>query len=267
MSTLLSGKSGKIRFRVKNAHPFPLTLMFSLQNTTGCVGWTWRSEECLLYGELGDGVECVDCVSGPPACAGFLISGGAPALTVGSSVELYLPFSHSHCQLPALPEARVAHSMVHSTLCGGYDHWRSCVSLEDGQWVNTTSSLVYDRYYHVTWHSASGVVLAGGLGSGAHNAEIISPGGSSEEIFTLRNSTVSACAIGLDTTMVLTGGFDTLTTAALYDITGFLRELPDLNTGRHDHACSHYTAQDGSLVGTLFQVRAPCMFPLYRDIW
>jgi len=137
--------------------------------------------------------------------------------------------------------------MVHSTLCGGYDHWRSCVSLEDGQWVNTTSSLLYDRYYHVTWHSTSGVVLAGGLGSGAHTAEIISPGGSSQEIFTLRNSTVSACAIGLDTTMVITGGFDTLNTAALYDITGFLRELPHLNTGRHDHACSHYTAQDGSL--------------------
>ena len=227
-----------------------------LQNTTGCDGWTWRSEEnpvspgeCSLYGELGPPVQCTDCVSGPPVCAGFIISGGAPALSVGSSVELYLPFSDRHCQLPALSEARLAHSMVQSTVCGGYDQWRSCVRLEDGQWVNTSSSLLYDRYYHVTWHSASGVLLAGGLGSGATSAEILRPGGGSEEVFSLRNSTVSACAIGLDTTMVITGGFDTLTSAALYDITGFIRELPPLNTGRHDHACSHFTAQDGSLVG------------------
>ena len=230
--------------------------MLTLQNITGCEGWTWRSEdntvspgECSLYGGLGDPVQCADCVSGPPACAGFIISGGAPALTVGSSVELFLPFSGRHCQLPALPEARVAHSMVDSTLCGGYDQWRSCVSLEEGQWLNTTSSLLYDRYYHVSWLSGQGLVLAGGLGSGAHTAEILGPGGISQEIFPLRNSSVSACAIGLPTTMVLTGGFDCPTSAALYDITGFIRDLPDLNTGRHDHACSHFTAQDGTLVG------------------
>ena len=210
---------------------------------------TLSPEECSLYGELGDPVQCPDCISGPPACAGFLISGGAPAVTVGSSVEVYLPFSHSHCLLPALGEARVAHSMAQRTVCGGYDQWRSCVSLEDGQWVNITSSLLYDRYYHITWQSSAGLVLAGGLGSGADTAEILSSGGASEEIFPLRNSTVSACAIGLDTTMVITGGFDTLTTAALYDLTGFLQELPHLITGRHDHACSHFTAQDGSLVG------------------
>ena len=225
--------------------------MLMLQNTTECEGWTWRSEECWLYGELGGGVECPDCVSGPPACVGFLISGGAPALTVGSSVELFLPFSHNHCHLPDLGEARVAHTMVASTVCGGYDQWRSCVRLEDGQWVTRSSSLVSDRFYHVAWHTSSGLVLAGGLGTGATTAEIIGPGGDSQQIFHLRNSTVSACAIGLDTSMIITGGFDTLTTAALYDLTGFLRELPHLNTGRHDHACSHYTAQDGSLVGLL----------------
>ena len=49
--------------------------------------------------------------------------------------------------------------------------------------------------------------------------------------------------------MLLTGGFDCPTSAALYDITGFIRDLPDLNTGRHDHACSHFTAQDSTLVG------------------
>ena len=107
------------------------------QVTDGCSGWTWRSEECSLLGDLGDRLETPGCVSGPPFCQGFLISGGAPAVSVGSSVELFIPFSGGHCQLPALPQPRVAHSMevgLQSVLvCGGYDQWRSCLKLS-GKW-------------------------------------------------------------------------------------------------------------------------------------
>ena len=115
--------------------------------------------------------------------------------------------------------------------------------------MNSSSSLVYDRYYHVSWRSASGLALAGGLGSGALTSEVISEDGTSEEAFNMRNRTVSACAIGLQASFFLTGGFDIPDSVTEYDMTGYLRDLPDLITGRHDHACSHFTAQDGSLVG------------------
>lgn len=120
--------------------------------------------------------------------------------------------------------------------------------MSEAGWENTSSSLVYDRYYHVTWTSASGLTLLGGLGSGANSSETIGEDGASHEAFSLRNRTVSACAIGLEASVILTGGFDTMTSVTLYDMTGHLQDLPDLGTGRHDHACSYYLTEDGSPV-------------------
>ena len=125
--------------------------------------------------------------------------------------------------------------------------------LEAG-WVNSSSSLVYDRYYHVSWRSASGLALAGGLGSGALTSEVISEDGTSEEAFNMRNRTVSACAIGLQASFFLTGGFDISDSVTEYDMTGYLRDLPDLITGRHDHACSFYLGGDGKEVGERLRV-------------
>ena len=103
------------------------------RGSAGCEGWTLRLEECTLLGELGERVEEEGSVSGPPSCQGVIISGGAPASSVGSSVELFIPFSGGHCQLPSLHQPRVAHSMEASQgsvlVCGGYDQWRSCVRL------------------------------------------------------------------------------------------------------------------------------------------
>ena len=169
-------------------------------------------------------------------------------MSVGTTVELFLPFSGGHCQLPSLAQPRVAHSLDFPVICGGYDQWRSCVQLAGSEWVSLGSSLLYARYYHLSWRSASGLTLAGGLGSGALTTETLSSDGTSLETFSLRNSTVSACAISLPDSLLITGGFETLTSALLYDITGFLQDLPSLNTGRHDHGCSHYLDEEGSPV-------------------
>ena len=40
--------------------------------------------------------------------------------------------------------------------------------------------------------------------------------------------------------MILTGGFYTLNTVSVYNAEGWQRDLPPLNTGRRNHACSSY---------------------------
>ena len=49
-----------------------------------------------------------------------------------------------------------------------------------------------------------------------------------------------ACAISDDTEVIITGGFGARTDVSVYSMTGFQRNLPDLNTGRQYHACASY---------------------------
>ena len=52
----------------------------------------------------------------------------------------------------------------------------------------------------------------------------------------------SACSIeDPDTeTVVITGGYDTMTTVSVYGLQGWEDDLPSLNTGRRYHACTSY---------------------------
>ena len=73
------------------------------------------------------------------------VNGSSIPDTVGTSVEVYVPSTGQHCQLPDLPAWRYGHSMEEKTLCGGgadSDTATSCFSLtEEGTWEKTTDLL------------------------------------------------------------------------------------------------------------------------------
>ena len=76
--------------------------------------------------------------------SGLVISGGEPSDSVGQSVEVYVPSTGQHCQLPDLPARRYYHSMEKMVLCGGgssYDTRTSCLTLTDAGWEVTTTLL------------------------------------------------------------------------------------------------------------------------------
>ena len=48
--------------------------------------------------------------------------------------------------------------------------------------------------------------------------------------------------------MVITGGFNTLSTASIYSVDGWVEDLPDLLIGRQYHGCGHYVNNDDKMV-------------------
>ena len=59
-----------------------------------------------------------------------------------------------------------------------------------------------------------------------------------------------ACAIQLEDTVIVTGGVHSYTRVQEYNLQGSVARLPDLNTGRFNHACGHYT-HNGQLVSSI----------------
>ena len=57
-----------------------------------------------------------------------------------------------------------------------------------------------------------------------------------------------ACAINNGKEVVLTGGFGNRKDVSVYSMSGFVRNLPDLNIGRQYHACAMYQDQNGKNV-------------------
>ena len=67
----------------------------------------------------------------------------------------------------------------------------------------------------------------------------------------------NACAIELPDSVILTGGGEgspALSRVQEYNLWGSVARLPDLNTGRRDHACGHYV-HDGQIVSTELRFR------------
>ena len=74
----------------------------------------------------------------------MIISGGYPDWSVGQFVEVYVPSTGQHCQLPDLPAGRYDHTMEKMTVCGGWgsmDTRTSCLTLTDAGWEVTTTLL------------------------------------------------------------------------------------------------------------------------------
>ena len=76
----------------------------------------------------------------------LIISGGDPVVV--NSVEVFVPSTGQHCQLPAIPgDLRFTHTMEGRTVCGGDSDSvdsanrtkTSCLTLNDAGWeVSTT---------------------------------------------------------------------------------------------------------------------------------
>ena len=64
----------------------------------------------------------------------------------------------------------------------------------------------------------------------------------------------SACAIELEDTVVVTGGWSLFTgpfaTVQVYTISGPQQQLPSLMTGRYQHACAHFVDSENSVVSS-----------------
>ena len=59
-------------------------------------------------------------------------------------MEVYVPSTGQHCQLPNLPDERGDHTMEKMVVCGGYfntDTETSCLTLTDAGWERTTTLL------------------------------------------------------------------------------------------------------------------------------
>ena len=57
-----------------------------------------------------------------------------------------------------------------------------------------------------------------------------------------------ACSIQLEEKVIVTGGGYTETTVSVYNIGGWVEDLPVLNTGRWDHGCGHYVDNNNDIV-------------------
>jgi len=181
----------------------------------------------------------------------LIISGGGSPDSVDQSVEVYVPSTGQHCQLPDLPAGRWDHTMEKMTVCGGenyYDFYTSCLTLTDAGWEVTTTLPGYGRWDHSSWDSPAGVILMGGGGSLGTTDKILQDG-SANASFPLKYDTRKACAINMGSSVILTGGqLDTRTRVSQYNQDGWVRDLPDLVQGRYGHGCIYYDNNEGSQV-------------------
>ena len=59
----------------------------------------------------------------------------------------------------------------------------------------------------------------------------------------------NACTIQLEDSVVVTGGVDfNNKIVSVYDVNGWVEDLPDLNQGRDDRGCGHYVDSNNDIV-------------------
>ena len=78
-----------------------------------------------------------------------------------------------------------------------------------------------------------------------------------------------ACTIDLEDEVILTGGViksEESSIVSLYDEDGWIRDLPNLQSSRRDHACGHYNDDSNNSVNNLF-IGNRFMCFISRCIW
>ena len=80
------------------------------------------------------------------------------------SAEIFNPITKTSCSLPQLPEERFRHSQDGDLICGGPITPKTCVkwSPSSGSWTQS-HTLRQSRFEHLSWTTASGVYLMGGM--------------------------------------------------------------------------------------------------------
>jgi len=185
-----------------------------------------------------------------------LITGGHNT-GVGGTVELFLPTSNVSCRMPQLPDSREFHTMDHQDthlLCGGSGTGQSCLEWSSAQGLWSEShTLGVTRAFHVSWTPGAdiGTFLMGGVtGDSQASSTLLKPDGSQEPGFPLRYDTRDACAIADpdNMTVIITGGSYYEETVSVYGLDGWIEDLPPLNVGRKDHACTSFISSEGDRV-------------------
>ena len=174
-----------------------------------------------------------------------------------TEVEVLFDNGTSWCSLPDLPKGIYGHSQEEFTICGGSSD--SCLTLSDiGQW-EISHQLILPRYKHTTWSRGNGelILLGGGIVEqddavpidAQKSTEIISPDSfTAMEGFKLKYDTYESCAIPTeDSEVIITGCSDT-PSVSVYNMNGWVRDLPSLNFRRKRHACGHYKSENGEEV-------------------
>ena len=57
-----------------------------------------------------------------------------------------------------------------------------------------------------------------------------------------------ACGITVGNKVIVIGGQDSLNSVRVYNESGLVENLPDINTGRYASACSYYLDNEGQMV-------------------
>ena len=123
---------------------------------------------------------------------GVLISGGSNGGAL-QSVEIYDPATNTTCSLPQLPEGRYYHTQDGWLACGGpqgENAETTCIkwSSDSGTWTES-HELNENRAGHVSWATADGVYLMGGLSS-VRSTELLKEDGTVEAGFSLKYDTM-----------------------------------------------------------------------------
>ena len=69
-----------------------------------------------------------------------------------------------------------------------------------------------------------------------------------------------ACSIELEDRVVVTGGNYDGTRVQMYNISGLVESLPDINTPRVDHACGQFLNSDGVIVSIQMHLKVDNMY-------
>merc|ERR1712137_143753 len=76
-----------------------------------------------------------------------------------------------------------------------------------------------------------------------NTSTLIKDDGTQEPAFPLKFRTQQACAITNSDTVIITGGAFTSNTVSRYSVRGWKEDLPNLITGRRNHACTSYMSR------------------------
>ena len=76
-----------------------------------------------------------------------------------------------------------------------------------------------------------------------------------------------ACGIQHDDVFIVTGGFWNEATVSQYNVTGWVKDLPRLNTGRLRHGCGYFYSHSIEMVYNEMYLKGVCNFLVLLGDW
>jgi len=222
------------------------------QNDQDCVTM-WDREDGLLDDDGCDTKHPFICEQKESSkTSGFLIAAGVNSRGHLRSTEEFKSFDSTPV-VGNIAESRSGASFCNNVLCGGAPADRSCEKFDGISAFNAMSvSLVERRDSHLCWGLQGGeVLLLGGRNSQTTTELISADGTSSKADFDLPFKIGFACGVEMGNKFVVTGGmnyssfYSGVSTVAEFSLSGFVRFLPEMKSGRRSHACSKFVTDSG----------------------